>query len=123
MRWPSIVGGAVIGIALMLVVSFAFGLSNSGTTDGGTWAALIAAGAFCYLVAGFVAGVWANWRGAGHGVAAGLMVWLTNLVYLFITGVAYGPGYESLMPLVFIGGIFALGIGALGGFIGGRIRR
>ena len=122
LKWLPIVISAVIGIALMLLLGFIIPL---GTTLGGLLAITLGIGFLSYFASGLIAGAWAGWRGPSHGLFAGLLIWFANLIYGFITGVAYGPASQGLSFIlgILLSGIFAIAIGALGGFVGERIRR
>lgn len=95
------------------------------------WLAIsLGMGGFCYFVAGLIAGYWADWKGATHGAVAAMVVWGFNLFYSLVTigpvGMGY-PGSTSGLVVVFmlshiIAGFLMAGIGALGGFVGERIR-
>ena len=117
LKWLPIVVAAIVGIALMFLLGFVLNKVTLGS--------MLGIGAVSYLVTGLIAGAWAHWRGWAHGMFAGILVWFGNLIYSFVTGVAYGPA--SQVPGFFLGifmaGVFAIGIGGLGGFVGDRIRR
>jgi len=95
------------------------------------WLAIsLGIGGFCYFVAGLIAGYWADWKGATHGAVAAMVVWGFNLFYSLAAigpvGMGY-PGPTSGLVVVFmlshiIAGFLMAGIGALGGFVGERIR-
>ena len=117
LKWLPIVVAAIVGIGLMFLLGIAF--------HADTFGMLLGIGFVCYFVTGLIAGAWANWRGWGHGGFAGVLLWVGNLIYSFVTGVAYGP--LSQVPGFFLGvfmaGISGVAISTLAGFVGERIRR
>lgn len=129
MKWMSIPVSVIFGIALMVVLGFILELIipvNLALEDG--FVVMLGILVFSYFATGLVAGAWANWRGATYGTFATILVWVFNLFYsLFAFGPIGYPGPTS--PLVgvwmwsiLIFGFFAVGVGALGGFVGERVR-
>lgn len=90
-----------------------------------TFGMLLGIGFICYFVTGLIAGAWANWKGYQYGGFAATLVWLGNLIYSDVIGIAHGPASQvpGFFLGIFITGFFAMGIGVLGGFVGERIRR
>lgn len=117
LKWLPIVVAAIVGIGLMLLLGFALDPVALGT--------ILGIGTVCYFVTGLIAGAWARWRGPVHGVYAAMLAWFGNLIYSFVIGIAYGPASRvpGFFIAVFVVGIIAIGIGALGGFVGERLRR
>lgn len=125
LEWLPVVVAAIVGIALMFLLGFAINLIIPVDTSLEGWLTITwGIGIFCYFTTGLIAGAWTNWKGATYGGFAAMVVWFVNLIYSFVIGIAYGLAYGPVFFLgVFIVGLFMMGIGALGGFVGERIRR
>jgi len=116
---------AIVGIALMRLLGFALPPPiPSDITLKSVMATILGIGVFCYFVTGVIAGAWANWKGYGYGALAAVLVFLGNLAYSLAIGTAYVDLSHPFWSLLgfFMAGLLALGIGALGGFVGDRIR-
>lgn len=115
-----VVTAGICGIALMVLLGFIFAPVISVTT-------LLGISVFCYFATGLIAGAWTHWRGAFHGALAAMLVFFGNTTYGFVIGITYGLASPFLvpefLPIFLITGFFFFGIGALGGFVGERIRR
>lgn len=125
LKWLPVVVAAIVGIALMRLLGFALPPPiPSDITLKSVMATILGIGVFCYFVAGVIAGAWANWKGYGYGALAAVLVFLGNLAYSFAIGTPYIDLSHPFLSLlgVFIAGLFAMGIGTLGGFVGERIR-
>lgn len=141
-RWSSVVGGAVIGLALLVLLATLLGALAVGTGAEGLRAAMGWAIGGSAIVAMFVGGLLAGWLsgvpGAWPGLFNGLTVWALVIVVaiaLGIPGLMQAIGIEGLTETT-IGvepataawaGFVSLLIGAvaagLGGALGGATTR
>jgi len=117
LKWPSVIVAAIAGVGLMFLLGFLFGLVVGEASFGGTLVISI----ISYFSTGFISGYLANWKGATYGAWAAFLLYVFNLSIAIILQAKIGyiqtfSLLEYLMILVFAG------IGALGGFLGERIR-
>ncbi len=125
MKSSSIIVAAIAGIGLMFLLGSVFG-SIVGELG---FESTLVVGLISYFITGFISGYLANWKGAVHGVFAALLLWVFNFVYSYAT---LRPSLGYIDPtsafwgwfamFTYIGGLIFLGISALGGFVGERIR-
>lgn len=121
-RWLSIVVAAIVGIVLMFLVGFALNSVIPSDISLEEWFTMsLGLSVVCYLTTGFIAGALANWKGAVYGLFAAMIVWIINLI-AFLLQVFPLVVVPELVIFIWIGGLFALGVGALGGFVGERVR-
>ena len=142
-RWGPVFAGAVIGLAVFVLLD-ALWLASAASGSGGwvrdnlSWL-LVASAAFALLLTGAVAGAYAGVRGPLVGVANGVTAWGLLLV-LAATAVvprlvnpasAIGVGTGSLGGLNAVDGLWTLFwsllvglvVAAVGGLLGGVLRR
>ncbi len=142
-RWGPVFAGAVIGLAVFVLLD-ALWLASAASGSGGwvrdnlSWL-LVASAAFALLLTGVVAGAYAGVRGPLVGVANGVTAWGLLLV-LAATAVvprlvnpasAIGVGTGSLGGLNAVDGLWTLFwsllvglvVAAVGGLLGGVLRR
>jgi len=117
LKWPLVIVAAIAGLGLMYLLGFLFGLIVGDVSFGG----ILVISIISYFSTGFISGYLANWKGATYGGWAAFLLYIFNLSIAIILRVKIGYIYafsflEYLMVLVFAG------IGALGGFLGERIR-
>jgi hypothetical protein len=142
-KWLPILGGAVVGGVLVtlyvLVTNPAFVVtSTAGEVTVDYDVALVMMILASAFVAGVTASLWTNWRGGAHGCLSGMIVGFGAELYLMVQGNDALLDYfrspqsgividvelsSSFILFMTIRLILAVGIGALGGLLGERIRR
>jgi hypothetical protein len=116
---------ALAGTAVALLLGYVLDALSIAGDGKGLIARVIILGVVCYLGSGFIAGYWANWRGAAQGAFAAMLGGIVNSVYtLAVSGkelvTAFGP---EVIAVAFGFGLIIVTItGALGGVIGERLR-
>lgn len=125
MKSSSIIVAAIAGMGLLFLLGSVLGL----IVEEISFESTLVVGIISYFVTGFISGYLANWKGAFHGVFAALLLWVFNLFYWFFI---LRPSLGYIDPtsafwgwfilFAFIGGLISLGIGAVGGFLGERMR-
>jgi hypothetical protein len=115
MRYLPVVIVGIGGVGLMFLLDSIFASTISISTGLGALTTIL-----CYFITGVIAGAWANWRGASNGAWAAGVTWLV----IFIISISSVPGYViSTGSILIVGYFIAVGVGALGGFVGGQTRR
>ncbi|MBA7674886.1 hypothetical protein ES703_83111 [subsurface metagenome] len=115
-KWLPVVVAAVAGIAIMLLMGLILGATlEEDITIDEALGIVIGVAVASYFVTGFIAGIWT--RETKPGIYAALVVLAANIIYNIVGG--SGLTFFSFLIAV----IFAVGIGALGGWIGTLIRR
>ncbi|HEY96760.1 MAG TPA: hypothetical protein G4O16_01090 [Dehalococcoidia bacterium] len=110
-RWLAVIAGAVVGIALMLILGAAFSSTlEDADTIGEVLGIVFGVAAVSYFLTGFVAGVWT--RETKYGMYAALVLLIANIIYNIATG------YVGTIVSIIIAIIFAVVCGSLGGWIG-----
>jgi hypothetical protein len=136
-RWGPVFAGAIIGLAIMLLLGAlwsAWAQETTGVADNLEWF-FFGSAIFSLLVAGFLAGFLAGTRGWGPGLLHGLTVWGLILVGLIAAGV---PSAQAIFDAAatpiddiggtalwatFLGMAVGLVLAAIGGVLGGSLRR
>ena len=136
-RWGPIVAGVVVGLGAFALLDALWLAMAAGHADGLVAGNLdwfvggTAIGAL--LVAGFVAGLTSGARGVGAGLANGVTTWGLLVVLSLLVGIPgvlalnavvhYDVTARSALWTLFWSLLIGLGCAALGGMLGGVIRR
>lgn len=136
-RWGPIVAGVVVGLGVFglfdaLWFAIAAGGGNGWVTGNLAWF-VGGTGIGALLVSGFVAGLMSGARGAGAGTANGVTAWGLLVVLSALGGIPGALGLSSALDLgltirqtlwtLFWSLLIGLASAALGGLIGGVLRR
>jgi hypothetical protein len=136
-RWGPVVAGVVVGLggfALLDALWFAVaaGGGNGWVTGNLEWF-VGGTGIGALLVAGFVAGLLSGSRGAGAGIANGCTAWGLLVVLSLVGGIPGALGLSGALDLgltarqalwtLFWSLLVGLASAALGGLLGGLVRR
>ena len=115
-KWLAVIVASIIGIALMYVLGYAFGSTlDYDTTLEDVLGAVIGIAAACYIITGFIAGIWT--RETKPGMYAAILLLVVNVIISLAQGNV--PNFFGIIIMV----IFAVAFGALGGWIGKLVRR
>lgn len=115
-KWLAVIVGAVVGIAIMLILGAAFSSTlEDADTVGEIIGILFGTAAVSYFLAGLVAGAWT--RETKYGMYAALLLLVVNIIYNIV------QGYAGTAVAIIIAIIFAIICGSLGGWIGKLVRR
>ena len=115
-KWLVVMVGAVVGIAIMLILGAAFSSTlEDADTIGEIIGIVFGAAAISYFLTGLIAGAWT--RETKYGMYAALLLLVANIIYNIATG------FVGTAVSIIIAIIFAIICGSLGGWIGKLIRR
>ena len=122
-RLLGMVVSVIVGIALITLLNSAINRISPAATGLATDVAI--SGVSCF-VTGLIAGSWMNWKGASYGASAAFIVRILSTVLgvvWFITASGMFPRYIPTVDIIdwALWGFGAI-MGALGGFVGERIR-
>ena len=120
LKWLPIVIPGILGAGLMFLMGYLLAGVIASASENSTLGITLGIGAFCYLLTGLSAGVWAGSRGTTHGMWAAIILFAVNLIVsIAMLGIYYV--LSGLWGLL-LGLAFAIALGALGGALGARIR-
>ena len=129
LKWSRALGASAPVIGLMWLLGTQSGGDLYQRTHGGYGVgeeALLLGFVLLPLAAGFIAGVWTNWRGTTHGALAGLCVaggaWAYGITRLIVERPATGEFTAFGFGVVFLGPVLAIVCSAAAGFLGERVR-
>ena len=125
-RWLPVIIGAVVGLAIMFILlgPILRSVVSPEASNAEFFGVLVGLLAAIFLITGFIAGVLTHLRGPTYGLNAALIVAIVSIIYSFVSDFyVEQPTIPVAIVAVFIWIIFSIGFGALGGFIGGLIRR
>jgi putative membrane protein (TIGR04086 family) len=119
---PILVGTLV---TVLLLLSFGYitrAVASSNINDATLMLIESVLGLICYIIGGLIAGAMAEYKGAVHGMlAAVIAVFLSMIVNYGMGNFKDVSAFLILFSLAF-GLLIALGLGALGGYLGERLR-
>jgi len=117
LKWAAIIVAAIAGLGLMYLMGFLFGLIVGKVIFEG----ILVISIISYFSTGVISGYLANWKGASYGTYAAFLLYIFNAIITIILYAKIGYVYTTSFLEYLIVLIFA-GIGAVGGFLGERIR-
>ena len=128
LRWSLIYKGAlvtlVIGFIFESYAGFMYSLTSgfNAVNDTTLILILVSIEVICLLVGGFIVGTKAGYRGAKHGLSTGLIVGI-GIATFSLLGMLYdGTGTGWIILTLAAELLLSPGFGALGGFLGERLR-
>jgi len=114
-KWLAVVVSAVIGIALMYLLGYAFGSTmDYDTTLNEALGIVIGVAIASYFVTGFIAGAWM--RETKSGMHAAILLLVVNFIISLTQG--YIPNFLGIIIMI----LFAVICGSLGGWIGKLVK-
>jgi putative membrane protein (TIGR04086 family) len=130
-RWRTVLNGALVGLALLVVVSVVEAILDNNLSDfddTGWIYPLFVAVLLSYAVGGFVAGHAAPEAALTHGTLAGLgafVLWIPVRILIWVARDEESGLFSGHAPVLRPGQVFghlviAAALGMLGGWLGGR---